>query len=99
MPATVVHPEALSDFVRNQAEQVMEAARNCKFPDVHAELENMARSVLAELGRVRWCAGCGAAMQVVGVVPRVAGHDELCTYRCDRCGAVETIPVPDEPTS
>jgi hypothetical protein len=93
VPATVVHPEALSDFVRRQAEQVMEAAQNCKFPDVRAELQDMARSVLSELGAVQWCAGCGATMQVVAVAPRVAGHDELRTYRCERCGVVETRPV------
>jgi len=94
VPATVVHPAALSELVRKQAGQVMEAARNCKFPDVRAELQDMARSVLAELGQVRWCAGCGATMQAVGVIPGVAGHDELQTYRCDRCGAVETSPAP-----
>jgi hypothetical protein len=99
VPATVVHPEALLDLVRKQAEQVMEAARSCKFPDVRADLEEMAHCVLAELGRVRWCASCGATMQVAAVVPRIAGHDELRTYRCDRCGAVETIPVPGEQTS
>lgn len=88
--ATVVHPEALSDFVRHQAEQVMKIAQSCHFPDVRAKLEEMARGVLIDLGRMRWCNGCGATMQLVDGVSMDSGQHGLRTFRCGRCGAVET---------
>jgi hypothetical protein len=32
-------------------------------------------------------------MKIAQVLPAVAGHDELRTYRCDHCDTVLTIPI------
>jgi hypothetical protein len=50
--AEVIDHEALEDFVRRQAEQLLRAAQLCLFPDVRAEMEEAARTALAELERV-----------------------------------------------
>ncbi|MEJ2623895.1 MAG: hypothetical protein P8Z80_04945 [Pseudolabrys sp.] len=37
------------------------------------------------------CSCGGGAMTLVRVTPGLGGFPELRTYRCDRCGAVETV--------
>lgn len=39
------------------------------------------------------CPACGNVMRVVRVVPRVAGHAELRSFKCATCGEIITKPV------
>lgn len=39
------------------------------------------------------CPRDGVAMTLVRVSPKVGAMPELRTYRCERCGAVETVEV------
>jgi hypothetical protein len=36
------------------------------------------------------CPRCGAPMRLVRTVPKLREHPELLTFRCSRCGEVET---------
>ena len=50
IPAIVVtSPGVLRDFLRRQAEQILEHARQCKFPAERAELEQLARDCLLKV--------------------------------------------------
>ena len=51
--ADLVRIEALEDLVRRRAEQILVAARRCRFPDVRADMEETARAALAELDRIQ----------------------------------------------
>ena len=39
------------------------------------------------------CSCGGGAMTLVRVTPRLGAFPELSTYRCDRCGAVESVEI------
>jgi hypothetical protein len=72
--------------------RLIAAAQRCKFPDVRAEMEETARAVLAGLeqmtGEAPPCERCGKSMELANTVPAVAGHPEICSYRCAECGNV-----------
>ena len=36
------------------------------------------------------CPACGAVMMLAGVLPKLASHPELHTFRCGACKEVET---------
>ena len=38
-----------------------------------------------------FCWRCGHYMKLVAVTPKNRGKDEIDTYRCVRCGEVETV--------
>jgi len=41
------------------------------------------------------CCRCSAPMTIFSAIPRLGALPELHTYRCERCGEVETIEVAD----
>jgi hypothetical protein len=41
-----------AEYLRRQVDQLLELARKTKFPDVRAELEELAKTCLAELDRI-----------------------------------------------
>jgi hypothetical protein len=92
VPAELVRQGTIEAFARRQAEQLIAAAQRCKFPDVRAEMEETARAVLAGLeqmtGEAPPCERCGKSMELANTVPAVAGHPEICSYRCAECGNV-----------
>ena len=49
--ATVVLPGRLEDFIRGQAEQLLEAARQCEDPELRVKMIDMARNALATLSK------------------------------------------------
>jgi hypothetical protein len=49
--AAVVLPGQLEDFVRDQAAQLLEAARQCEDPELRARMIDMVRSALAKLSK------------------------------------------------
>lgn len=36
------------------------------------------------------CPNCDNPMKLVGVVPAIAGHPKLLTFKCEKCGAILT---------